>query len=500
MTGTRIKPWLRRYEDVDNFYLSTEVVICGYGGAGASAALEARQAGADVLVLERASGGGGATAMSSCEMYLGGSGGTAIHQALGMEDSTDNMIAYLTECFGPHGDPEKIRVYAEGAAAHFDWAESLGVPYKREAIFERVVEPFGDESLLFTGNERAHPFNKIAEPVPRGHVPSKEGNEGGRIFMQALMGRVEEAGVIVQTDARVLALLQDVNGRVRGAVAKIDGEERNIEATRGVVLTAGGFVMNAEMIRQHAAGVMPFAEPYGSPWDRGDGIQMGLAAGANAINMSEVFLSLAIYPPASLTYGILVNRQGQRFVNEDAYLARLAHYAGLQENQQVYLLVQNEDFELSHYMDPLRIVGTGDSFAEVEQEAGLPGGTLQHTVTYYNEHAKHGDDPLFHKASDWLKPIDKPPYALVSYCPGDVKYPLGEKPGYLMFTLGGLETLASGEVLTPGGDILPGLYAAGRTTAGLPRTSKGYASGMSVGDATFFGRKAGRQAALNIEA
>ncbi|MFB3077814.1 MAG: FAD-dependent oxidoreductase [Lysobacterales bacterium] len=172
MSQGTVRPWLRRFEDVGEFYLSTEVVVCGYGGAGASAALEARRAGADVLVLERASGGGGATAMSSCEMYLGGSGGTAIHKALGIEDSTENMIAYITECFGPHGDPEKIRLYAEGAAAHFDGAESLGVPYKREVLLERTVVPFTDESLLFTGNERAHPFNKIAEPVPRGRKVS----------------------------------------------------------------------------------------------------------------------------------------------------------------------------------------------------------------------------------------------------------------------------------------------------------------------------------------
>ena len=500
MSDTSVKPWLRRYEDIDQFHDRAEVVVCGYGGAGASAALEARRAGADVLVLERSSGGGGATAMSSCEMYLGGSGGTAIHKALGIEDSTENMLAYLQECFGPNGDAEKIRIYAEGAAAHFDWVESLGVPYKREAIYDRVVEPFGDESLLYTGNERAHPFNRIADPVPRGHVPSKEGNEGGRIFMQTLMQRVEEAGARLQVDARVQAVIQDSASRVRGVAAKIDGEERYIEATRGVILTAGGFVMNRTMIEQHAAHVTEYAEPYGSPWDMGDGIQMGLAAGGNAINMGEVFLSLAIYPPAKLTHGILVNANGQRFVNEDAYLARLAHYAVQQEGQKVYLLVQNEDFELSHYMDPLHIVGTGDSIAEVEQEAGLPEGTLQHTVTYYNEHAARGEDPLFHKAADWLKPIDRPPYALVSYCPREVKYPMGDGPGYLMFTLGGLQTLPTGEVLTAGGATIPGLYAAGRTTAGLPRTSKGYASGMSVGDATFFGRMAGQQAAANPQA
>ena len=186
---------------------------------------------------------------------------------------------------------------------------------------------------MFTGNERAHPFNKIAEPVPRGHVPSREGDEGGKIFMQALMAKVEEEGSIIQTDARVLALLQDRDGWVRGVAVKIDGEEVYIEASRGVILSAGGFVMNRSMIERHAAHVIPFGEPYGSQWDMGDGIQMGLAAGANAINMNECFLSFAMYPPAKLTYGILVNGRGQRFINEDAYLARLGHYAGLQDQQ-----------------------------------------------------------------------------------------------------------------------------------------------------------------------
>ena len=495
MRKNDIKPWVLRYEDVEEFYCSADVVICGYGGAGASAALEARRAGADVLVLERASGGGGATAMSSCEMYLGGSGGTAVQKALGLEDSTENMIAYLSECFGPNGDAEKIRLYAQGAAAHFDWAESLGVPYKREAIYERAVEPFGDESLLFTGNERAYPFNRVATPIPRGHVPSREGNQGGKVFMQALMARVEAEGVRVQADARVTALLQDDAGRVRGAVVKIEGRECAVEATRGVILSAGGFVMNSDMVADHAAHVLPYATPYGSPGDLGDGIQIGIAAGGNTVNMSEVFLSLAIYPPAKLTHGILVNAQGQRFINEDAYLARLAHYAVQQERQEVYLLVQNEDYEPSLYMERLRIAGTGDTIAEVEAEAQLPEGSLQATVAYFNRHAQQGEDPLFHKAPEWLKPLDKPPFALVSYCPREVKYPMGNERGYVMFTLGGLETLPTGEVLTAGGAVIPGLYAAGRTSAGLPRTASGYASGMSVGDATFFGRLAGKQAA-----
>ncbi len=493
-----IKPWLRRYEDISDFYISTEVVICGYGGAGASAALEARRAGVDVLVLERARGGGGSTQMSSCEMYLGGSGGTSLQKDVGLEDSTENMIAYLSEAMGPHGDAEKIRLYAQGAADHFDWVESLGVPYKRAVYMERTVVPFSDESLLFTGNERAWPFTEVAQPVPRGHVPSKEGDEGGRMFMQALMAAVESEGVLLKTDARVVAILQDDSGRVRGVAARIDGEECYIQASRGVVLTAGGFVMNRDMLEKRAPQTRPYGEPYGNQWDMGDGIQMGVAAGGNAINMNECFISFAFYPPAKLTFGILVNNKGQRYINEDAYLARLGHYAAIQDEQEVFMVVQNEDFELPQYFDPPPpIVGTGDTVAEAEAEAGLPPGSLQATVDYYNQHAARGDDPLFHKAQNWLKPLDKPPFAIISMKPSDVKYPLGENPGWLMFTLGGLETRPDGEVLTPQGDVIPGLYAAGRTSAGLPRTAKGYGSGMSVGDATFFGRRAGRQVANN---
>ncbi len=112
---------------------------------------------------------------------------------------------------------------------------------------------------------------------------------------------------------------------------------------------------------------------------------------------------------------------------------------------------------------------------------------LRHTLDFYNEHAARGEDPLFHKSPDWLKPIEAP-YAALDCTPGcGVFYPY--------FTLGGLDTRPTGEVLTMEGEPIKGLYAAGRTACGVPRTAAGYASGMSVGDATFFGRVTGKQVA-----
>lgn len=487
---------VRAVDSVSEFEFETDVLVCGYGGAGAAAALEAAALGVRVTILERASAGGGSTAMSSCEMYLGGSGGTALQKDLGMEDSTENMIAYLEEALGVYGDPEKIRLYSEGAAEHFDWVEALGVSYKRAMFLGRTVVPLTDESLLFTGNEKSHPFNKVAEPVPRGHVPSKEGDEGGKIFMDAIMQRVTATGVEVENDTRVIALLKDDVGRVCGVVAKQDNREINIKVNRAVVLTSGGFVMNEEMTRTYMPETHAYCVPYGNTYDMGDGILLGMAAGARAINMEQAFKSFPLYPPAKLTFGILVNKHGQRYINEDAYLARLAHYSCEQPEQKFYLLVQEEDFEASHYLERAPVIATGETIAEVELEAGMPKGALTQTVDFFNRHATNGEDPIYHKTVEWLKPLNKPPYALVEYSATEMRaIIMPSTQGPLIFTLGGLETRPSGEVLNLEGDVIPGLFAAGRTTAGLPRTSKGYASGMSVGDATFFGRLAGRAAA-----
>lgn len=489
---------VRAFESIRSFDINTEVLVCGYGGAGAAAALEAVTAGAKVTILERASAGGGATALSSCEMYLGGSGGTALQKDLGFEDSTENMLAYLREALGPYGDEEKIRCYAEGAAAHFNWVESLGVPYKRAAFLERTVVPLSDESLLFTGNEKAYPFNSIAKPIPRGHVPSKVGDEGGKIFMDAIMQRLEKSGVEVINDCRVLALLIDKNNRIQGVIAKLDNREIAIRVTRGVVLTTGGFVMNDSMTYQYMPEIIQYAVPYGNTYDMGDGIQLGLAAGGQTLNMEQAFISFPLYPPAKLTYGILLNQRGQRYINEDAYLARLAHYSCQQPEQKFYLLVQEEDFEASHYLQRADIVASGDSIAEVASEAPFPVDALEQTVAYFNKQASNGKDPLFHKTAEWLKPLDKPPFALVEYSAREMTAVIMPGTnGPLIFTLGGLKTLTTGEVINFDNEVIDGLYAAGRTTAGLPRTAKGYASGMSVGDATFFGRLAGRSAANN---
>jgi succinate dehydrogenase/fumarate reductase flavoprotein subunit len=477
---------IRRYETVEAFDCVTDVAIVGFGGAGGCAAIEARRAGREVMLFERSSGGGGSTALSACELYLGG--GTRLQRDLGLEDSPENFRAYLDACFGEKADPDRVRMYVEGAADHFDWMEGLGIPYKRELFDGRDVVNLVGASLQYTGNERAYPFSTLARPVPRGHMPADAGHAGGQVTMAAVIREAERLGTAVRYDARATALVQDDAGVVRGLVVRIAGEELRVRARRGVVLCAGGFIMNEQMCRQHIAGYDAVATRHGNPGDMGDGILMGVAAGGQAINMGEAFICLATYPPAELTYGILVNRAGQRFVNEDSYIARLGAAVLDQEGAEAFMFIDNRRFARPDYVPNTEIVAVGETVEEVEAEAGLPPGMLQHTVAYYNAQAARGEDPLFHKAADWLEPFEAPPYALV-------RYRLAETRPQV-FTLGGLDVLPTGEVVRPNTrEPIPGLFAAGRTAAGIPRTAAGYASGMSVGDATFFGRVAGRQAA-----
>ncbi|MBM7424296.1 FAD-dependent oxidoreductase [Spongiibacter marinus] len=482
-----------RASDVSNWDIETDVAIVGFGGAGACAAIEAADAGASVALFELASASGGSTALSSAEIYMGGNGGTPVQKACGYEDDTDNMLSYLRACFGNQADDAKLQHYCENSIKHYEWLTGMGVPFKMSELKERAIMALTDDCLLFTGNEKAYPFYEQAKPVPRGHNLEVEGDNGGPLLMRILTDAVEQRPAInVHYEARALTLIQSDEGEVVGIVVRINQKEQYVRATKGVILCAGGFCMNEDMLRQYAPQFDCGLTPIGNPGDTGSGIRMGMGAGAAVTNMHECFVSLPYYPPSSLTYGILVNDKGQRFINEDCYHGRVGYNALLQQqnSKRIYLITDVDgygDYEKMSYLGA-QVAGTGESIAELEQELELPEGSLQHSLDTYNQNAERGEDPLFHKSEAWLRPIQAPYVAL--------DCTLGRGPFYPFFTLGGLESLPTGEVLNGDKEVIPGLYAAGRTTAGIPRTAAGYASGMSVGDATFFGRMAGKQAAL----
>jgi 3-oxo-5alpha-steroid 4-dehydrogenase len=471
---------VRDPRDVARWDEEVDVAVVGLGAAGAAAALGAASAGADTLVLERASGGGGTSAMSGGVIYLGG--GTALQKACGFDDSPGEMFKYLMKSCGPSPDEAKLRLYCDGSVAHYEWLVEQGIPFKPVFYDGTSGEPPTDDGLVWSGSERAHPFCEGAVPAPRGHVPRME-HQTGPLLMQKLVAAVESSAARIAVNHRCVALVQAPDGRVLGAVAETFGEERAIRARGGVVLTTGGFIHNEAMLDAHAPLLRKCKIRIGAEGDDGSGIRLGMAAGAATLHMDAASISLPATQPWGLKRGILVNAQGQRFINEDAYYGRLGEWALFHHGGRAWLIVDDEVFEKPEY--PREVAAVGGSPAEIERELGLPTGSLESTLTLYNRHAERGEDPQFHKMPDYVQPLAKPPYgAFDCTVEGSI---------YAAFTLGGLHSDPEGRVLDPDGEPIPGLFGAGRATSGL--SVGGYSSGLSLGDGTFFGRRAGRCAA-----
>ncbi len=181
--------------DVAQWARSADVVVIGLGIAGSCAAIAAQAAGADVLVLERAGAGGGASALSQGQFYLGG--GTAVQTACGYTDSPEEMYRFM-RAVTTTDEEEKLRVFCDESVAQFDWLEAQGVPFARLAYKHKAVYTRTGEGLLTTGNEKAWPFREQAVPAPRGHQVSGEGEiSGGTVAMRAILGTVEREQVPV---------------------------------------------------------------------------------------------------------------------------------------------------------------------------------------------------------------------------------------------------------------------------------------------------------------
>ncbi len=463
---------------------TTDLLVMGSGAGGISAALEARRNGIQALVLEKFNVPGGSSSLSGGVCYLGG--GTALQKALGFTDTVEDMYRYMMAASGLYADEKKIQLYCEGSVAHFDWLVANGVHYAQKFSEEKEIS-IPDGSLYYCGSELVHPYREQARPAPRGHVPPSPHLIGGRDLMKALTKAATDAGAQLKLRCSAERLILESDSSVAGAeVVDEQGKRLNIRARRGVVLAAGGFIHNRAMLERFAPELARCSVPWGRAGDLGQGILMGMAVGGAVQRMHHGFVILPMYPPETILNGILVNSRGQRFVPEDGYYGLVGHEIAFKlDDGQAYMVVDKahafgwKDFRFN-------VAAEAPSIAELEGKLKLPEGVLVQTVEYYNRYAKDKRDPLLHKAEKYLAPLKEAPF---------VAYDVGLKNTFMpVHTFGGLQTNTDAQVINAWGDPIPGLYASGRTSAGLP-VAPYIGSGVSIGDGTFFGRRAGRHAA-----
>ena len=459
-----------------------DVLIIGFGIAGGCAAVSAAAAGAKVLVLERAAAAGGTTSMAGGHFYLGG--GTAVQQATGHPDDPEEMYKYLV-AVSREPEHDKIRAYCEGSVEHFNWLEDLGFQFERSYYPEKAVIQPNTEGLMFTGNEKVWPFKDKAVPAPRGHKVPVPGDTGGAsMVIDLLLKRADELGVQMRYETGATGLIRD-DGDVVGVTWKHFNDTGAIRA-KAVVIAAGGFVMNPEMVAAHTPKLAEKPFVLGNTYDDGLGIRLGVSAGGATKHMDQVFITAPVYPPSILLTGIIVNNLGQRFVTEDSYHSRTSGFVMDQPGSAAFLIVDEAHMQRPE-LPLIQFIDGWETVEEMEGALDIPKGNLVATLNRYNEYAARGEDPDFHKQPEFLAPQDNGPW-------GAFDLTLG-KAMYSGFTVGGLATTVDGQVLGEDGSVVPGLYAAGACASNIAQDGKGYASGTQLGEGSFFGRRAGTHAA-----
>ena len=478
--------------DVTSWSDDVDVVVLGFGIAGGCAAVSAAAAGANVLVLERAAAAGGTSAMAGGHFYLGG--GTAVQLATGHADSPEEMYEYLV-AVSREPELDKIRAYCDDSVEHFTWLEDLGFEFERSFYPGKVVVPPGTEGLSYTGNEKVWPFCERAKPAPRGHSVPVPGELGGAaMVIELLLKRAAELGVQTRYETGATNLVVDGDSVV-GVAWKHFTETGAVKA-KSVVIAAGGFAMNPEMVARYTPALGQqrrtkhhgLVAPYilGNPNDDGLGIRMGVSAGGVARSLDQMFITAAAYPPETLLTGVIVNKDGKRFVAEDSYHSRTSAFVLEQPDQAAYLIVDEAHTEMPS-MPLIRFIDGWETVAEMEAALGIPEGNLAATIEHYNANAANGEDPDFHKQPEYLAPQDHGPWAAFDMSLG--------RAMYSGFTMGGLAVSIDGEVQRDDGSVIPGLYAAGACASNIAQDGKGYASGTQLGEGSYFGRRAGTHAA-----
>ncbi|MGE0383223.1 MAG: FAD-dependent oxidoreductase [Gammaproteobacteria bacterium] len=475
-----------------------DLVVVGAGGAGLCAAVTAAELGCSVLVVESEQKVGGSTGHSD---GVFNAADTSVQRAIGLEDSIDEYIDYYMTLNAWRQPASMVRTFCENATPTLEWLISLGVE-----IPKRIVKkPEG--AVYPTAVDAPGLYAAGVEYPPRGHCPVG----GGQSYIDVLENRRGVLGVELVMNTRVRKLLVDA-GRVTG----IEADGQRIRA-RAVALTCGGFGQDLELVREYFPDAYKSVRPgdhpttITAPGSRGDSIRMGLQAGAHITGVNCGLLGSTAYvrrkalnghpgfQPTSLIY---VNRDGLRFTDETAPYAVMPGL--IKAEGYVVWGIFDEAARLrsdptktgySRGWDPafvLDCVQSGDFHAaptldELARKCGIGAAALATQVHCYNEDLAHGTDRMFLRDLKGLHPIATPPFYAFEYRTSDVQ-----------LTGAGVRIDTGCHALDRAGRIIPGLFAAGESGAGV-LGERYVGGGNSVGNALTMGRVAGRTIARELK-
>lgn len=448
----------------------TDVVVIGGGGAGFAAAVSAKEAGANVILVEKLASVGGNTLISGGEYAAPAND---LQKEEGIEDSKELFAKDVEEA---GGNPELIKVLADKATEDAYWLrDDIGVEWL--------------DSLMFFGG---HSVKRSL--IPAAHT----GNE----LIKNYLKKAEELGIEVLTETDVKEILSK-DGKVCGIKAETKDGELIVNA-KSVVVASGGFGANAEMCYENDKEVDEHVLSTNSPGATGDGITMAEKLGADTVDMDKIQL----YPVCDVETGkllycgdtrlvggaLLVNKEGKRFVEELGTRREISMAIKAQTDYVGYVLWDETSNEKTGTMksNPEEakslfdrgLMVKADTLEELADHFGIDKDALLETVKTFNENSAKKEDPEFNlRMLGWQ--VKDAPFYMMKAAPA------------VHHTMGGLKINTDAQVLNKDGEWIDGLYAAGEVTGGIHGSNR--LGSVAMADITVFGKIAGENAAANAK-
>ena len=449
-----------------------DVVVIGAGGAGFSAAITARNAGANVVLLEKMPAVGGNSLISGAEMNVAKNW---VQPKLGINDDSPELHAQDTFKGGDgKGDMKVINVMTHEALDAAKWCRDyLGVRFEDDNLF------------FFGGHSRKRAL------IPVGHT--------GTEFIAKFQAKADELGIPVITNMKAEELIKDKDGRVVGVKATMDGSEYTFNAKGGVVLATGGFGANPEMVKKYNPKIDERFKTTDAPGTTGEALYMAERAGAELVNMGYIQTypicdplsgAIELIADARFDGAIMLNQEGKRFVEElqrrdvlsEAILNQTGQYCWVLWNDNIGKISNTVKAHANEYeaFTKQGIMTTCDDLKCIADFTKIPFDQLQKTVKRVSDMAGKGNDKDFnHRAG--LMDMQQGKYYVIKAVPST------------HHTMGGVRINEKAEALTAEGKVIPGLWAAGEVTGVTHGTNR--LGGNAYTDIIVFGRIAGAEAA-----
>ena len=449
-----------------------DVVVIGAGGAGFSAAITARNAGANVVLLEKMPAVGGNSLISGAEMNVAKNW---VQPKLGINDDSPELHAQDTFKGGDgKGDMKVINVMTHEALDAAKWCRDyLGVRFEDDNLF------------FFGGHSRKRAL------IPVGHT--------GTEFIAKFQAKADELGIPVITNMKAEELIKNKDGRVVGVKATMDGSEYTFNAKGGVVLATGGFGANPEMVKKYNPKIDERFKTTDAPGTTGEALYMAERAGAQLVNMGYIQTypicdpisgAIELIADARFDGAIMLNQEGKRFVEElqrrdvlsEAILNQTGQYCWVLWNDKIGKISNTVKAHANEYeaFTKQGIMTTCDDLKCIADFTKIPFDQLQKTVKRVSDMAGKGNDKDFnHRAG--LMDMQQGKYYVIKAVPST------------HHTMGGVRINEKAEALTAEGKVIPGLWAAGEVTGVTHGTNR--LGGNAYTDIIVFGRIAGEAAA-----